>query len=294
MTPRYILIQTGRNLKQTWGTQIMTLITVSLSVFMFSFFFLVYTNMLNTGERLGDHIRLIVYMENEVPPEMEEQLATKIRQFSAVEKIVFKSRQDAFSDLSEQLNDDRDVLFDLGSDFLPPSIEVYPKRDLKSLTHIKLFSDFLANLPGAVKVQYGRDWIERFGSFTQLIQLIVLCSGILLILTATFMVASTIRLTVVSRQNELEILRLLGATKAYFQTPLILEGVIQGITGSIIGLTCLFSLYAWIKIKFAGPSFLEIFTLTFLPGSVTFSILFVSVSLCTLGSYISIRKFLKI
>ena len=111
MTPRYILIQTGRNLKQTWGTQLMTLTTVSLSVFMFSFFFLVYINMLNTGDRLGDHIRLIVYLENEVVPELEEQLSKKIRQFSPVEKIVFKSRQDAFSDLSEQLNDDRDVLF---------------------------------------------------------------------------------------------------------------------------------------------------------------------------------------
>jgi cell division transport system permease protein len=272
----------------------MTLATVSLSVFMFSFFFLVYINMLNTGDRLGDNIRIIVYMENEVLPDMEQQLSNTIRQFSPVEKIVFKSRQDAFADLSGQLDDDRDVLFDLGSDFLPPSIEVYPKRDLKSLAKIKLFSDFLSQLPGAVKVQYGRDWIERFGTFTQLVQFIVLCSGFLLILTATFMVASTIRLTVVSRQSELEILRLLGATTAYFQTPLILEGIAQGLGGSIIGLACLFSLYSWIKIKFAGPSFLEIFKLTFLPSSAAFSILFVSVILCTVGSYISIRKFLKI
>jgi cell division transport system permease protein len=294
LTPRYILIQTGRNLKQTWGTQLMTLITVSLSVFMFSFFFLVYVNMLNTGERLGKHIRLIIYLDNEVGPEMQEQLTMDIRKFSEVEKIVFKTRQDAFTDLSGQLDNDRDVLFDLGADFLPPSIEVFPKRDLKSLSQIKRFSDYLATLPGVLKVQYGREWIERFGSFTQLVQLIVVCSGVLLILTATFMVASTIRLTVVSRQNELEILRLLGATQAYFQTPLLLEGIIQGVAGSIIGLTCLYSMYTWMHIKFSGPSFLEIFQITFLPGSVTFAIFSSSVILCTIGSYISIRKFLRI
>ncbi len=250
--------------------------------------------MLNTGERLGKHIRLIVYLEDEVGPEMQEQLTLEIKKFSDVEKIIFKTRHDAFADLSDQLDNDRDVLFDLGADFLPPSIEVFPRRDLKSLSQIKRFSDYLATLPGVSKVQYGREWIERFGSFTQLIQLIVICSGVLLVLTATFMVASTIRLTVVSRQNELEILRLLGATQAYFQTPLLLEGIVQGVVGSLIGLTCLYTMYTWIHVKFAGPSFLEIFQITFLPGSVTFAILASSVFLCTIGSYISIRKFLRI
>jgi len=294
LTPRYIFIQTARNLRQTWGTQIMTLLTISLSVFMFAFFTLIYLNMVRTGEQLADHVRLIVYLDHEVVPEMQARMEKKITDFAAVEKIIFNSSQDAFTNLSKQLGEDQDVLVDLGPDFLPPSIEVFPKRDLQTLTHIKEFSEYLTTLPGAKKVQYGREWIERFGSFTQLLQVIVFLSGALLALTATFMVASTIRHTVVSRQDELEILQLLGASQAYFQTPLLIEGILQGISGSTLGLACLYGLYTWIKSRFSGPDFLEMLSFTFLPIPMTCTILGVSLSLCIVGSYISIRKFLRI
>ena len=55
--------QVGRNLRQTWPSQLMTLLTVSLSVLIFAFFYLVYTNMLNIGDKLGDDLRLIVYLD---------------------------------------------------------------------------------------------------------------------------------------------------------------------------------------------------------------------------------------
>jgi len=143
-------------------------------------------------------------------------------------------------------------------------------------------------------VQYGKDWIARFGSFTQLMEIIVLCSAILLVLTATFMMASTVRHTVVSRQDELEVLRLLGATHAYFQTPLIIEGVVQGICGSSLGILYLYSLFSWIKIRFSTPGFLDIFRFEFLAGSLTTAIIVSSVCLCTMASFISIRKFMRI
>ncbi len=52
-----VLRQAGRNLRQTWASQLMTLLTVSLSVLIFAFFYLIYTNMLNSGEKLGADLR---------------------------------------------------------------------------------------------------------------------------------------------------------------------------------------------------------------------------------------------
>ena len=294
MTPTYIFIQTGRNLKQSWGAQVMTLLTVSLSVLIFSFFLLIYLNMQNAGERLADHLRLIVYLENEIAPNGQDQYEQKIRKFGQVDKILFKSRADAYDQLERHLAKDQDILADLGSDFLPPSIEIYPRRDLKTLAVIKELSDALTTLPGVLKVQYGREWIERFGYFTQLLRLIVFLSAVLLFLSATFMVSSTIRLTVVSRQAELEVLRLLGATKAYFQTPLLIEGFLQGLVGAGLGLWLLHLLYSWIEGRFSGPGFLDLFAFTFLPLPTTAAIYVASLGLCTLGSFISIRKFLRI
>ncbi len=289
-----VLRQVARNLRQTWPSQFMTLLTVSLSVLIFAFFSLVYMNMLGVGDKLGDDLRLIVYLEEEPGPEMREQLRRKILAFDEVEDIRFISRAEAYQRFSEQLGDDRDVLDDMPPDFLPASIEVTPLKNLRSLSQVKLFSDYLARLPGTLKVQYGQDWIERFYYFTRLLSIVVLLSGGLLIMTTVFMVSYTIRLTILGRQAELELLRLVGATNNYIRTPFLIEGVLQGILGSSVGIISLYSLFHWIKLRFSGPGILTIFEFSFFQGPTVATIIFISVILCTVGSYLSMQKFLRI
>ncbi|HCC53955.1 MAG TPA: cell division protein FtsX [Desulfobulbaceae bacterium] len=289
-----ILYQAGKNFRQTWGTQIMTLLTVTLSVLIFAFFFLIYTNMLSASARLGDDIRLIVYLDQDITAQMRPGLEKKIRDFGPVEKIAFVSRTEAFARLSAQLGKEKDVLNDLSPEFLPPSIEVYPLKTLDNLTMISQFSDFLLTLPNVAKVQSGSDWLRRFGYFTNLLRIVVVLSGGLLIISMTFIVSYTIRLTVLSRQNELEILRLLGASNAYIRLPFLIEGVLQGFLGSSIGLAALYSLYQWITNRFSGPGFLKIFEFAFFPIVITASILLVGIILCTISSLFSIRRFIRI
>jgi cell division transport system permease protein len=289
-----IFVLTGRNLQKTWPSQFMTLVTVSLSVLIFSFFFLIYINMIKAGESLGDDLRLTIYLEEEPVVEMQKELVRKITNFSPVEEIRFTSREDAFNRLSSQLGDNVDVLDDLDPSFLPPSIEVYPQKDLTSLTQIKRFSEYLSTLPGAIKVQYGQDWLERFNYFTKLLRIIVVLSGILLIMTTTFMVSYTIRLAVLARQAELEILRLLGATNSYIRTPFLIEGLLQGIFGSSLGLIALFFLFQWIQMHFTGPGFLQLIEFTFFSPLIIGIIILASIFLCTGGSYSSMRKFMRI
>ena len=289
-----IFRQTGRNLRQTWTTQFMTCLTVSLSVLIFSFFYLIYLNILNAGDKVTDDLRLVVYLTEEPGPELQEQLRLKISQFDQVQEIKFISKKEAYNRFADQLGDNRDVLTDMPTDFLPASIEVVPLKNLRSLSQIKLFSEYLATLPGSQKVQYGQKWVERFYYFTQLLSIIVLLSGCLLILTATFMVASTIRLTIFARQEELELLKLVGATNNYIRTPFLLEGILQGLIGSLLGLTSLYILFQWITRHFSGAGFLDLFTFTFFPPGIIATIILLSIVLCTAGSYTSMQKFLRI
>lgn len=289
-----VIRQLGRNLRQTWPSQLMTLLTVTLSVLIFAFFYLVYTNLLTIGDKLGDDLRLIVYLEDEPGPEMKEQLRRKITNFDEVEAIHFVSRAEAYDRFTKQMSQNRDVLEDMPRDFLPASIEVVPLKTLRGLNQIKLFSDYLAKLPGTIKVQYGRDWIERFYSFTNLLSIVVFLSGTLLILTTVFMVAYTIRLTIMGRQAEMELLKLVGATNNYIRTPFLLEGLLQGLAGSALGLLSLYLLFDWIKVRFSGPGLFHLFSFTFLPAPTFLAIVLVSILLCTVGSFTSIQKYLKI
>jgi len=285
--------QVGRNIRQTWPSQFMTFLTVSLSVLIFAFFYLVYNNMLNVGNKLGDDLQLIVYLEEEPGIEMQEQLRRKILAFDEVEDIRFISRSEAYDRFANQLGENRDVLNDMPRDFLPASIEVVPMKDLRSLSQVKLFSDYLSKLPGTLKVQYGQDWIERFYYFTRLLSIIVLLSGGLLILTSVFMVSYTIRLTILGRQAELELLKLVGATNNYIRTPFLIEGILQGLFGSTLGIISLFSLFQWIKIKFSGPGILSLFEFSFFRPQTIVTILVISIVLCAVGSYSSMQKFLR-
>lgn len=286
--------QAGRNIHQTWTSQLMTFLTVSLSVLIFAFFYLIYTNMIGAGDRLSDDLRLIVYLQDEPGPQMKQQLRRKIKNFDDVEEIHFISKEEAYQRFAIQLGKDSDVLLDMPKDFLPASIEVIPLKTLRGYNQIKLFSEYLANLPGTEKVQYGQEWLERFYYFTRLLTIVVFLSGTLLILTATFMVAYTIRLTIMGRKDELELLRLVGATNAYIRTPFLIEGILQGFMGSIIGLCALYGLFQWIRVHFTGPSLLNLFHFSFFSSPVIGLIILCSISLCTIGSYTSIRKFLRI
>ena len=289
-----VLRHTIRNMLFTWKSQLMTLLTVSLSVLIFAFFFLLYYNALQLSEELGDDIRLIVYLDEEPAPALQEEYSRKILKFDQVDRIDFINRQQAYQRFEKQLGSDRDVLTGVPADFLPPSIEVYPVRSLDSLSRIKRFSDYLQTLPGVLKVQYGKEWIERFYSFVQLIRIIVLLSGALLILTTTFMVAHTIRLTLLSRNEELELLRLVGATNNYIRMPFLVEGAFQGLLGATSGLIALYVLFNWIKLQFAGPMMITQLPFAFFPVFILLSIIAAATLLCALGSFSTTRRILQL
>ena len=82
-----ILIQTSRNLQKTWPSQFMTLLTVSLSVLIFSFFFLIYINIIKAGESFGDDLRLTIYLEEEPVVEMQVELVRKITNFKPLTNL---------------------------------------------------------------------------------------------------------------------------------------------------------------------------------------------------------------
>ncbi len=288
------LKQVGHNLRQNWPTQMMSLLTVTLSVLIFSFFLLLYLNVVNLGARLGDELRLVVYLDNEIEPAMQPLVSNKITAYAKVDKVIFISRAEAFIRLQKQLDKEKDLLTDLGPEFLPPSIEVYPEKSFQNFTRLKEFSDFLATLPGVQKVQYGQEWLERFGYFTELLRVIVGLSGALLVLATGFMVSCTIRLTVVAKESELEILRLVGASNRYIQAPLFFEGILQGVLGSTLGLSLLYVIFLWTRTHLGGASFLNLLNYTFLPLSVTAMIIGGATLLCAWGSLLSIRKHMRI
>jgi cell division transport system permease protein len=291
---RSVLSQFRRNLGLTWASQCLTFCAVALSVLIFSFFYLIYFNMNLAAVHLGQDLRLVVYLEQEPDAATQESLRKKIQMYEQVRKIDFVSRRQAFERFAARLGEASDILADMPKDFLPPSIEVYPYQSIDMLARMATFSDYLQKLPGVMKVRYGREWLDRFFNFMQLLQVVVILSGLLLILTSTFMVGGTIRQGILSRRDELEVLRLLGAGNGYIRTPFFIEGLLQGLCGALAGLGALYVIFLWTKSRFVGPEMFRRFELQFFPAAVVAAIVLASVLLCTLGGISSMRKLLRV
>ena len=122
----------------------------------------------------------------------------------------------------------------------------------------------------------------------------VILSGVLLVIATVFMVSSSIRLTVVAKEAELEVLRLVGANNKFIRTPLMIEGILQGLLGSSLGMLFLYLIFMWTQVHLTGPGFLNIFEFAFFKHETTASIIVIATLLCSCGSLFSIRKYMRI
>lgn len=286
-----LLCQLGRNLRRTWPTQIMGLLTVLLAVLIFAFFLLIQLNLQAAGARFGQDIRLTVYFESE--PEAA-QLATfkqQIRQFAETAEVNFISSRQAYQRFAQRLGDERDILEGLTEDFLPPALEVIPASGRLAPEQLEQLAAMLLALPGANKVQYGREWLQRFHAVKRLLITVVLVSGALLVLNMVFTISHTTRLTLNTRREEIEILHLLGARRNYIRLPLLAEGLLQGGLGSALGLAALYLLFhqageLGLLPALAGSTFLPLPTLATIWLGATLT--------CLLAGLLAINKALRV
>jgi cell division transport system permease protein len=149
---------------------------------------------------------------------------------------------------------------------------------------------------GIGEVQYGEEWVKKFMTFFQFIRILGLMIAGFLVLTVLFIVSNTIKLTVLARQDELEILALVGATPFFIKAPFLIEGMLQGVVGAIIAISILTAGYYSMLAN--AVNFLSFNPadagLTFLPIPYIVALIFGGVILGFIGSLVSLKKLIVI
>ncbi|MDZ7641972.1 MAG: permease-like cell division protein FtsX [Desulfurivibrio sp.] len=236
--------QIGRNLARGWLTQLLGLITVMLAVLVFAFFLLLYINAQEIGERLGQNIQLTLYLEQEIEEPLRRRLQERIHQFGEIEEVRYVSSRQAFERFRRQLGAESELLAELEPGILPPSLEVVPAPGLRGAADLERLAEFLLTLPDSDRVRYGQQWLRNFTAFNRLLQAVVLVSGVLLLLNLIFTIAYTTRLTLATRRDEIELMRLLGADRSYITLPFATEALLQSGLGAGLGLGGLYLLFS--------------------------------------------------
>ena len=271
-----------------------TVITISLAILIASTFILFFVN---TGEIINSWkkgLRIMAYLKPDIPVADLKNSMAAIQAFDGVQAVRFVSKQEALSRLKSQMKHQASLFENLVENPLPDSFEIRMMVSADSWQKIEALAARIASLDPVDEVEYGRQWVGRFIRIIALFRLAGYAMGTLFFLAAVFIVANTIRLVIYSRRQEVEIMRLVGATDSFIKMPFYIEGIIQGALGAAIGLVMLFISFYLISQSVEQTLFPGLFQFRFLSPVILATVLLGSMLIGWLGCYLALKQFLKI
>lgn len=293
---RYYLERAFLNIRQNVLVNVLTVATISLAFLILSLFLLLYVNLERVTESWSDRVQIAAYFDRELAPGEVSALTGKIRAIEGTAGVTYISRQEALKRFSGRLKGQEALLSGVTSEILPSSLEIRLKRDSRDSDSIAAYVSHLKKIPEITEVQYGEEWVQRFTDFMNLIRFAGLLVGGFLVLAVVFIVANTIKLTIFSRKDELELMGLVGATRWFIKAPFLIEGVLQGVLGVSLAILVLSGVY--MIFLHNADIFFSFHTmvsgLLFLPISYLAALFLGGAALGFVGSLASLKRFISL
>ncbi len=178
-----------------------------------------------------------VYLQVGTTLDVASDLATDIGNLAQVESVTLT---DAEAALAEFRNESglAEVLDDLDGNPLPHTLSIRPVDDL-SVDQLDTLAGQLRDTPGVDIVQLDTVWVERLNAILDFLRRVVMLATVLLAVGVIIIVGNTIRLDIQNRRDEIEVLKLLGASDGFVRRPFLYEGLWYGLLGSLLAILLL-------------------------------------------------------
>jgi cell division transport system permease protein len=289
---RYLLREAVDNIRSNRTTTFVALATTTFTMLAMGVFLLLYLNVQEALGSLREEIKVIVYLQDAVLPEAVSRLRAEIGQDPAVAGIEYVSREQALATFRAQFPSEERLLSGLGDNPFPASLVIKVSPAYRSSEQVRELVQKLNALSETEEVLYSQDWIENLAVALRYLEVLGLGIGTVLAASLVTILANTIRLTLHARRDEIEIMKLIGATMAFIKTPFVLEGALLGGVGALCSLFLLRTLFGLAEAKLAlRGTFWGIGRgLVFLPDRVTVAFLLLGIMLGCLGSVVSLLQ----
>jgi cell division transport system permease protein len=290
---RYFVRQAMRNMVENRLVHLIGLGTMVIAFLMFDAFILIFVNLNSWAQEQGRSLTMSIYFEGEPERAVIENIKKELLQYP-VSIRDFISKDDALKSLRKQLGEKAGLLDGLGENPLPASLEIVLSRDVSGDSLPYELKTRLERIHGIDEVQYSQEWVERFQAIMGAVKIIGLVFGGLLFLAALFIITNTVKLTIFSRRDEIEILKLVGATNRFVKIPFLIEGSIQGFLGGSVALIVLFLVYVAIITKVDLSIGFASLDIIFLSPQFILLLLLMSSIIGFIGSTVSLGRFFRI
>jgi cell division transport system permease protein len=239
---------------------------------------------------------IIFFLEKNLPEGQRNLVEEKLKDSSLIEDVQFISPEQALEEFQNNFPELRRIIENLKANPFPSSFEATISEENFSSSETLAFIQEMKGTKGVEDIQFNRDWIEKMQSLSRLAQAVGFFLGGILVLASFFIISNVIKLNVFARHEEIEILRLVGATNTFIRIPFLMEGMILGILGGLVSLLLIFFLIKFFPL-YLGASlgvFSELINFRYLSLSQIIMLIATGAFIGFSGSLSSLARFLKV
>lgn len=237
---RYIIREGLSGFRRTKLATTGSILTVAIALLLLGLFHVVSSNTARLISGIKAKIELEVFL---VEPASRERIAGIERELLAidgVERVKFISKEEAARIFREEFGED--ILRVLEFNPLPPSFTVYLREESRTAEKTKEVDAQIRLINGTDTVLYRKELLEFIERRTETLNMVALGLGSILAISAIFLIANTIRLTIDAKRKMIQTMKLVGASRWFVRSPFLLEGMVQGTLGGVIAAAIIYYL----------------------------------------------------
>ncbi|WP_288745121.1 permease-like cell division protein FtsX [uncultured Enterococcus sp.] len=286
------LLESMKSLKRNGWMSISSISAVAITLSLLAIFAAIILNAVKLADDMENNVDVSVFVVTGANDDDKKELEKELKAIDHVKMVTFSSKDNQLEkikgsygkswDLFEQDNPLHDVYIVSATD--PQYVKSITAAAKKLTTYVQ-------------DARYGDDLSDKIFSIAKGVRTWGLVGSIMLLFIAMFLISNTIRITILSRQREIQIMRLVGAKNSYIRWPLFLEGGWIGLLGAVIPV--LIIVFGYQKFyAVANPIMLRSNYSLVTPNEfmvpVAVGVLLIGVMIGSIGSVISMRRFLKV
>jgi len=262
----------------------LSILTIGFALYTLGAFGLIWTNIDRVLSDIEARVEVVAYLDDATQPGDTAVLVREASTYPEVDSLSYVSKDDALARARADLPEYNELYQDLETNPLPASVEIALKPGFRGSEHVREVARRVARFPFVEEVKYGEEWVDKLDFLKGLSVFLGLTLGAIFAGIAFVAIGATINLVLLSRQEEIGIMKMVGATRGFIARPFVLEGFVKGTIGAILALALLTATYSLLEQRVVSLAF-------YTPGQVVGGIL-LGGALGAMASFLSLRRHL--
>lgn len=289
---KYFVVEAAASLWRARTAAVLSVLTIAGGLFVLGFFLTLNTNLQRLVGRWTESAELSVYLKDEATQPQLRVVDDLIAQSGLAASREYVSKPQAAARFKQDFPDLAGAADRMEDNPFPASFEVRLKPEVREAgAAVDNLAATLGGVQGVADVRYDRRWLARLNAVVRFLRALGLAIVVLLAIASALTVANVVRLAASAREDEIEIMALVGAPLAFVRGPFVVEGILQGGAGAVLAIVLLWVLFGLANARYGAVAAqtVGLGAITFLPLSLSLFIILGGMLLGCLGGLIVAR-----